>query len=75
MNQYRIEVFEYTEKGSLKSFPMLTTYATNHEDARVICNEYANELQENGLKKYEVKLSILCYKQVVKDTYFAQFQA
>lgn len=75
MNPYRIEIFEYTEKGSLKNAPMLTTYATNHEDARVICNEYANELQENGLKKYEVKLAVLCYKQVVKDTYFAQFQA
>lgn len=72
MHQYRIEVFNPTQ-GS--TYPELTLYADNHEDARVLCNEYANQKNEDGSAKYQVRLYILCYKYVAKNDYFAQFQA
>lgn len=75
MHQYRIEIYEYNEAGAAGSIPMVTRYADNHEDARMICEEFSNQRQENGNKKYQVKLYVLCYKMVAKDTFFAQFQA
>lgn len=75
MHQYRIEVSEYINATEAKAVPELTLYADNHEDARVLCNEYANQVKEDGSKKYRVRLYILCYKYVAKDEYFAQFQA
>lgn len=74
MHQYRIEVYEYSEAGAVAGTPMLTRYADNHEDARLICNEFANQKQTNGMKQYQVKLYVLCYKNIALDTYFAQFQ-
>lgn len=76
MHQYRIEVCEYNEAAdNANPIPVTTRYADNHEDARIICNEFSNQRQENGNKKYQVKLYVLCYKMVSKDSYFAQFQA
>lgn len=76
MHQYRIEVCEYNEEGNnANPIPMITRYADNHEDARMICAEFSNQKQENGNRKYQVKLYILCYKMVAKDTYFAQYSA
>lgn len=76
MHQYRIEICEYNEMAdSANPVPMLTRYADNHEDARVICQEFRSEKQENGNKKYQVKLYVLCYKMVSSQTYFDQFQA
>lgn len=75
MHQYRIEVFEYITPTQANPNPELTLYADTHEDARVLCNEYANQNNADGSKKYQVKLYILCYKYVAKNDYFAQFQA
>ena len=75
MHQYRIEVFEYITPTEAKATPELTLYADTHEDARVLCNEYANQVNDSGSRKYQVKLYILCYKYVAKNDYFAQFQA
>lgn len=72
MHQYRIEVFNPIQGNT---YPELTLYADTHEDARVLCNEYANQKNEDGSTKYQVKLYILCYKYVAKNDYFAQFQA
>lgn len=76
MHQYRIEVYEYDNGGNAASVPFITRYADNHEDARMICDEFANQLQENGYtKKYKVELYVLCYKNVNRVNFFAQFQA
>lgn len=76
MHQYRIEVFEYDNGGIAAAIPFTTRYADNHEDARMICEEFANQFQENGYtRKYKVQLSVLYYKTVDRTNFFAQFQA
>ena len=76
MHQYRIEVCVYNEDATMADpNPIITRYADNHEDARVICQEFRTQKQENGNKKYQVKLFVLCYKMVSSQTYFDQFQA
>lgn len=76
MHQYRIEVYENNEEtGAASNKPVLTRYADNHEDARMICEEFANQTYANGWKKYAVRLSVLCYKGVDRVDFFAQFQA
>lgn len=72
MHQYRIEIFNPAENSAV---PELTLYADSHEDARVLCNEYSVQKNEDGSTKYQVRLYILCYKYVAKNDYFAQFQA
>lgn len=75
MHQYKIEVFAYTEAGSLGAL-VATRYADNPEQARLICAEYEAQKQENGMKAYKVDLNILCYKLCTdKAAFFAQFQA
>ena len=75
MHQYKIEVFAYTEAGSLGKL-VSTRYADNPEQARLICAEYESQAQENGMKAYKVDLHILCYKYCAdKGAFFAQFQA
>lgn len=75
MHQFKIEVFEYTEKGSLGNI-VATRYADNPENARLICAEYEGQMQESGFKKYKVNLHLLCYKLCAdKTAFFAQFQA
>lgn len=76
MHQYRIEICEYNEDAtSANPIPVFTRYADNHEDARLIYQEFRNQKQENGKNKYQVKLYVLCYKMVSGQTYFDQFQA
>lgn len=75
MHQYKIEVFAYTEAGSLGKL-VTTRYADNQEQARIICAEYEAQKQENGMKAYKVDLHILCYKLCTdKAAFFSQFQA
>lgn len=75
MHQYKIEIYEYTEAGSLGAL-IATRYADNHEQARLMCDEYESQTQENGMKAYKVNLHMLCYKFVEdKATFFAQFKA
>lgn len=76
MHQYRIEICEYNEDATMANpIPLLTRYADNHEDARIICEEFRNQKQDNGNRKYQVKLYVLCYKMVSSTTFFDQFQA
>ena len=76
MHQFRIEVYEYNEDAtSANTITTLTRYADNHEDARMIYQEFREQRQENGNRKYQVKLAVLCYKYTAADTFFAQFQA
>lgn len=75
MHQFRIDVYEYTEAGSLGGI-IVTRYADTPEQARLICAEYEKEKQANGMKKYKVELHLLCYKLCAdKAAFFAQFQA
>ena len=75
MHQYKIEIYEYNENGSLGR-KIATRYADNHEQAKSICEEYDNEKQENGMKAYKTVLHILCYKVCNdKEAFFAQFLA
>lgn len=76
MHQYRIEVCEFNEDAtSANPIPVMTRYADNHEDARLIYNEFKNQKQENNKAKYQVKLYVLSYKMVYGPTFFEQFQA
>lgn len=77
MHQYRIEIFENNEQnGVAATAPTITRYADDHEAARMICEEFAGQIWEsNGWKRYTVKLSVLCYKNVNRADFFAQFQA
>ena len=75
MKQYKIEVFAYTEVGSVGSL-IATRYADSTEQARLICAEYEAQMQDNGMKACKVDLHILCYKKCNdKAAFFAQFQA
>lgn len=75
MHQYKVEIFAYTEAGSVGKL-FATRYADNHEQARLMCDEYESQTQENGMKAYKVNLHMLCYKFVEdKATFFAQFKA
>lgn len=80
MHQYKIEVYNYTEGGSIGEL-FATRYADNPEQARLICAEFDNQYRENedgtrGMKMYKVNLHILCYKYCAdKEAFFAQFKA
>ena len=64
MHQYKIEVCEYNEEATgANPIPVLTRYADNHEDARLIYQEFRNQKQEN-----ESTSPILeAFKQKVKE--------
>lgn len=85
MHQYKIEIFNYTESGSVGSL-LTVRYADDHEQAKLICSEYDNVYQttidEEGneirtnMKAYQVRLHLLCYKLCQdRNAFFAQFQA
>lgn len=75
MHQYKIEIYNYTEAGSVGAL-IATRYADNPEQARLICAEYDSIKQPNGMKAHKVDLHILCYKLCSdKAAFFAQFQA
>lgn len=75
MHQYKIEIYEYTEAGSLGAL-IATRYADNPEQARLICADYERIKQPNGMKAHKVDLHVLCYKLCTdKAAFFSQFQA
>lgn len=81
MHQFKIEVYFYTEKGSVGALAA-TRYADNPEQARLICQEYESQYQVDAdgnattMKMYQVRLHILCYKLCQdRAAFFAQFQA
>lgn len=77
MHTYRIEAFEYNStQTSASAVASITRYADNIEDARMIWNELYNLRQENGNRKYQVKLCGLSYKLITNaSNFFAMFEA
>ena len=75
MKQYKIEVYKYTEKGSLGG--LFTTRETDSPiEAEDICYEYDSQRQESGMKAYDTKLFLQCYKECEdKSAFFANFHA
>ena len=74
MHQYKIEIWSYTEKGAVGSL-YDTQYADSVEQARLICNQYERQRQDNGMKAYKVDLYLASFKLCPdKAAFFAQFQ-
>lgn len=80
MKNYRIDIYNYTEKGALAG-KQESIYRDSVEDAKIIYEEYdkqryVNEDGTTGYKKYKVEFSYLCYKKSTNPAdFFAQFEA
>lgn len=81
MHQYKIEIYNYNPNGSLGKL-LITRYADNPEQARLICSEYENTTQTDdegnptSMKAFQVRLFTLSYKRCQdKAAFFAQFEA
>lgn len=75
MNQYKIIVTEYNEKGSLTNISSVY-YRDTVEQAEQLYNQYKSQVQESGMKAYQVKLYTICYKNIADaEAFFDQFKA
>lgn len=82
MHTYRIEAYIMNPDGTQTQTLAMTKYADSHEAARLLFYELYNQMQTDpetgestGVKKYKVRLHILCYHQHENPVeYFAQYQ-
>lgn len=75
MHKYFVEIFKYTESGSLEDRAFTTMTADNELQLRKIRDQYAYEMQtktdpetgetvKTNLKAYKVRAYKICYKVI-----------
>ncbi|MCR5704322.1 MAG: hypothetical protein K6G85_06835 [Eubacterium sp.] len=75
MQQYKLKMTLYSEKGALTSETMVR-YCDSHEQAKDLYDEFEKMKYEGGLKMYKVELYVSAYKKITDiDAFFAQFEA